>query len=570
MMSKCRLPLFLLLLLPLLLVIVVVVDDDYRIIIGITTTTFTNTASTVDVGIIDQQQQQEHYNDDDSNHNDDDDAISFSNNHYTSYHHQHIRHRHTNKIDPESTTTSTTIDATSTPIPTTTTTATSSTLPTTTNSLTATAMDQSRLLLQDSYRTTINITTEECTNVCFTIDDDDDDPAALGMFDMITNFFQRIFHTLFSHPPNQEDDEEKSMYNNTMIPTKSITPTLSNYSSKTMILTKLLRKEQQILVNDTTLTTNHVSMLDTMYNISVLNMELLSSIIDPMIFDMKQSTDPIIDMQTLGCYVTQIVSVIQNTTLPTIEFIVKVLYTKLGNDEMKQRYEQYTVTKASKSNTQQQQQIVPPPVTTTTTSSTTATCLLDTTNTVSMKVMNLSTIVDNFYTFLFTIDDRDGPLIHLSRIIYLLILSPLAIVAGILAIVPGIIALIFLAVPGGFLVFFFLAIVAYSLLNYPFFVFGYLIANIQDLVKDLLYGIDHKVDISKNSNIINTDNIIDHMLFVLNSPIDAIRNKVTAATVDVKGRIYDNDGDTYSEDEVNCEMTMLNCKNNALLHVLPF
>ena len=132
-----------------------------------------------------------------------------------------------------------------------------------------------------------------------------------GFFSDNSSLFGRLINGIFNR--RQEDDPKYP------VPTATILPLLSNYSTKFKSLAALIRKES---VNDAALskTPDAIRM---MYNISATNMESVATVLDPMLEQLRQHET--IDIRTISCNIMQILTVLRDVTVPTIQSTAQLI-----------------------------------------------------------------------------------------------------------------------------------------------------------------------------------------------------------------------------------------------------
>jgi hypothetical protein len=148
---------------------------------------------------------------------------------------------------------------------------------------------------------------------------------------MLSRLMNRLFGFTF---PNRSSGGTNEKYN---IPTETIVSMLSTYSQKAESLAASIRRQGQNYT--ASLDADTAEILTSLHDLSAENMELVAALIDPIVADMNQSET--INSTNIGCSFGQILVFIRDTTLPNILSITEIVYTKLGNAQMKRQYEAF-------------------------------------------------------------------------------------------------------------------------------------------------------------------------------------------------------------------------------------
>jgi hypothetical protein len=146
-------------------------------------------------------------------------------------------------------------------------------------------------------------------------------------------------------------------------------------------------------------------------------MEAVATVLDPILENMRQQ--PTMDVRTVSCNMMQILTLIRDTTVPNIEMMAKLIYTKSNSAEMKDRFSDYTISNENA--------VVGTAASNIFSEDGTSTCLLAPNNT---------TIRDRFFDlldFLFDPCIEIGPIAHVVSIILLLIAFPISILVSLVS-----------------------------------------------------------------------------------------------------------------------------------------
>jgi hypothetical protein len=147
----------------------------------------------------------------------------------------------------------------------------------------------------------------------------------------VTGFFENMggLFKFFTH--RTKDDQQL------MIPTELIVPLIAKRRSKVNSLISTIRQTSH---NNSSTTSTFVKML---YELSVENMISVLAVLDPILNDTSQNNP--MDVTTVGCHLTQISTLLNEYTIPNIEFIAQLLYTQSNNTEMTDHFYKYKASK---------------------------------------------------------------------------------------------------------------------------------------------------------------------------------------------------------------------------------
>ena len=422
------------------------------------------------------------------------------------------------------------------------------------------------------------------------VEETEDEDASRGIFGRLTglfdgnqNIFSRLMHGLFRLFNRSQEDDPKYL-----IPTDTILPLISNYSTKVKSLAAMMRQEG---VKDAALSKTPDAIL-MMYNISAENIESVATVLDPILVDLQQHET--LDVRTISCNMMQILTLLRDVTVPNIELMAQLIYTKSNNGEMKDRFNQYTKSTGSAASST---------TSTSTSSSEDGTCLIDASST---TLTSKSTVRDRFFDlldFLFDPCIEIGPVTHVLSNILLLVVFPISILVSF--------------VSTTILIFYLLADFLRSILGLPdnsndgyegiildyvftvtilapLIVAVSILRNVRGFVEDLFdpflpnpptenfvaefpspIPIDPQINVPTDAPILRRNTIRRdisqisdvnyHISILLDAPIEAI----IAATQSERG--FSNgadDDDTHTD--IHCDISSLICNNNALLNTLPF
>jgi hypothetical protein len=359
-------------------------------------------------------------------------------------------------------------------------------------------------------------------------------------------------------------------FKNSLMSTNTVISVLCNYNLKFQSLSELLNDEMYNIDNAEKNSTNinndnddADSVVMSMYNASVYNMRIVSDIITSLFQDLQTSES--IHITTFTCAMYQLATFLRDTTVPNIVSLTEVIVTKSNNITLQDRFTKYTTAMRSdltytstgtivQSNTiREATAAVCRP---TTFDRTTTTTIVTTTPNFDLAIATARQ--NNLFPILAWLsacnEESMGPIQHLLAIVVNLILFPLSIVGGILL---GLITLFFIVLPGRgpptLLILTFGA---------PFFVILFILRNIRGLFRDVVSPmLQFQDDVARTSNT-TIQNVMNRFSMVLDSPIQNVIDTMQQPTA--------NRGDTNKEEEIECEIKALSCKNDAFLKVLPF
>ena len=157
--------------------------------------------------------------------------------------------------------------------------------------------------------------------------DDDEEEETGGVLGGLLSRLMNGFFKLFKR---REDDGPKYT-----IRTESIIPLLDESSARFKSLSELIMQESE---TDAALSTtpDAVKML---YTAAADNMLLVSTVLDPIVENMR--LQPTIDLRSMSCDFTRALTVMQAVTVPNIQLLGKLLYTKSNNAQTKLTIAQY-------------------------------------------------------------------------------------------------------------------------------------------------------------------------------------------------------------------------------------
>jgi hypothetical protein len=351
----------------------------------------------------------------------------------------------------------------------------------------------------------------------------------IGFFSNTKSIFGRFMNNILNIFTKRDDEKY-------MIPTDKILPLLSNYSSKFNSLAKMLREES---MNDATISTPP-DLVQLMYNISADSMESIATILDPIMDEMRQQDT--MHIRDMSCRMMHIVSIVRDETLPNIERVAQVLYTKSNNATMKDAFDKYTGTKTS-------------------------TKLNNSTQSKRQDTCSMYPWYDSFTAKLpiCNIDSGCGVIGSIISVITLLLLIPITLVVGILY-------AIFSYIMGVVLIFtspeeasnsFYAAFVS---LGYFAGVVVFLIVlisiNIIDIV-NMLFEPFLSSSSQSSTQLQQTNDIMYRLSDVLKSPLGTISDLLRDQNNFSKMK-------QDKKDAIDCEVSVLTCKNHALVEALPF
>ena len=384
-----------------------------------------------------------------------------------------------------------------------------------------------------------------------------------GYFHRTKSVFGRLMNGLLKFFNRLDEDEPKYL-----IPMDTILPMLSNYSTKLTMLAKTIRQKSE---KDSSLSKSPVA-IQMMYNVSAENMEAITTVLDPILDDMRKQ--PTIDASTLACHMMQILTVLRDVTLPNIQMMAQLVYTQPSRTELQDMMDSYT--------------------TSTMMTSTTSTCFNVPNEKASSNRLIVSALTSLFqvvFDFLYCTDFGFSSIVGILSVALLIILSPLILVVGIIAV-------IFFAI--GYTLFFIAIILnggccweqnsktarLYATIGAPLLIAMTLFKDIRVFVDDTLQSymqaLPTKFSTTSAATPVNgipddeavptvvqqTNDVMHHLLNVLKSPIETItfafqtENQFTNMILRDQSTSNDNDA-------MDCELVLLKCQNEALLNVLP-
>jgi hypothetical protein len=403
-----------------------------------------------------------------------------------------------------------------------------------------------------------------------------------GLLSRLMNGFFKIFK-------RREDDGPKYT-----IRTESIIPLLDESSARFKSLSELITQES---VTDAALSTtpDAVKML---YTAAADNMLLVTTVLDPIVENMR--LHPTIDLRSMSCDFTRVLKMIQDVTVPNIQLMGKLLYTKSNDAQTKFTIDQYIDTSFTS---------LPSAALTTTSRSDNSTCLprgrtptesatdgrqigptqspaaapasvmFPTVSPVRQKILSENLIRD-ILEFLFDDGSVDvTPVGNIVRIILLILLIPavvvvstiVAILAAILAVIIGIpliILDIFNITEGGSGASLFFILGIFAIILGPLITIVEILENIRELftinqntatseaTQDFFSTTFHPTT-SRQANEVKRS-----LLDVLDSPLNTIKK-----VLGNKNSLSDTTDD--EEEEMYCEMSALKCKTDAMNEILP-
>jgi hypothetical protein len=208
-----------------------------------------------------------------------------------------------------------------------------------------------------------------------------------------------------------------------------------------------------------------------MYNISANNMEAVATMLDPILENMQQHET--MDVRAISCDMVQILTLLRDVTVPNIQLMTQLIYTKSNNAAMNNKFPQkYT----------------PPNGESITSSTALTTCLSESTSASATSRVAFGTL----FNFLFSNNVDVGPLGHIASIILLIILFPFSIVVsiiGIIVLILYVFAYVLLPSPDntddGLLAFLLIVIFA-SIIGSPIIIIYKILQNIKEFFGDIL------------------------------------------------------------------------------------
>jgi hypothetical protein len=195
-----------------------------------------------------------------------------------------------------------------------------------------------------------------CANVCDDTDELFSDQVQVteveaenkGFFGLIINRFDGAFDSgsRFGRLMNgffnlfQQRQRNKPKYE---ISTDLLLSSLSNFSVKAKSLAALIRSESLTYAAES----DTPDVITSLFDLSAENMESVASVIDPIVDDMRQYET--MDLATVSCSIGQLLTHLRDDTLPNIISISEFIYTKSGNEDMQQMYDNYIATRTAPS-----------------------------------------------------------------------------------------------------------------------------------------------------------------------------------------------------------------------------
>jgi hypothetical protein len=393
----------------------------------------------------------------------------------------------------------------------------------------------------------------------------------VGFFRNSKDIFRRWMNGLRIIFNRNTDDDPKFL-----ISTKKTYPLLSNYSTKFRSLAVLIRIES---ANAAVLskTPDAIRML---YNISAENMEVVATVLDPILDNMRQQDA--MDIKDISCNMMQILFVLRDTAIPIIKTTTQFIFAKSNNAAMIDRFNDYT--KSSESSVVETAVTSSEDITCAHVSSPTKSCF-------SAIFGDCGDILDALLS-----DDYivSGPIEHIAVIILAIVAFPIAIVGSI---IPTIILILVLTVNyimvlfGGdnslndgfeqLFLFVFLGSFAVAPLYVAFILFRNVLGFFRAILDPFLPDRPtleptpapisapspptfFQIDLPASTEYAQqASDVIYRLSEVLDSPLE------TTLTVFQNENAF-LDARKGDEDEVDCEMATLKCKNDALIDVLPF
>jgi hypothetical protein len=304
----------------------------------------------------------------------------------------------------------------------------------------------------------------------------------------------------------------------------------------------------------------HTGGFSNLYDLSAENMESVSTLLDSIVGGIQR--DEALDSHTINCYFMQLLELIRDNTIPNIEYIVQILYTQSGDEEILDTFNTYLTNKLNQS------------------ASVTAS------NDNGDKCMGPSTTSSSSSSLrLFSADNG----IHhrsmqggLATIVGYVLLGVLWFLLSLITIIPYLILdLVFDACKGCAVSFepgppgpsdclcLFLEIFSYP----SILIFGFVFNTLKNLVNNItgsnafnrLLSLINATKSSPGSTQDNND-LMPYLHDVLKSPIDAI----LALPHNSDEMINLSKTNMVLMDEVVCEVAVLKCSNEALLSASPF
>ena len=197
-------------------------------------------------------------------------------------------------------------------------------------------------LLEEDDNTCVNVCNDDTLSTLQAINVEEMELKDNSFFGRITYFFDQN-KNMFGNWMNgflkllngrNGDDNDDPKYS---IPTDQILPLLSNYSIKFKSLATMIRKERG---DDAALSTTPDA-IRMLYNISAANMESIASVLDPILEEFRQ--EDMMDVRAVSCHMMSLLTLLRDTTVPNIERMTQLIYTKSNRDALKDRFTDYTI-----------------------------------------------------------------------------------------------------------------------------------------------------------------------------------------------------------------------------------
>ena len=378
-----------------------------------------------------------------------------------------------------------------------------------------------------------------------------------GLLGRLMNGFFKIFN-------RRQDDGPKYT-----VRTGSIIPLLEESSSKFKSLAELIKQES---VTEAALSTTSDAM-QKLYTAAADNMMLVATVLDPIVDDMRSK--PTMDIRSISCDVTRVLTVIRDVTVPNIKLMAKLIHTKSNDVQTKYLINQYVDTSEIGSFTPSSAAITTLPRTTC------AEVVVSSTTTASRQFTGEIGSIADIIKILFTADEELGPIGNIAAIIVLIIFFPISIVLSIVVTILVIIIAFFVVIiallgggsegtnnddVGELIVYFLIGLAIAS----PIVVIIKILVNIREF-----FTIDPRIPAPptpsptvspaprQTSGAQQVNEVRHHILDVLDSPLDTI-----IKVLGNKNSLYDSTDE--EGDEIDCEMSSLKCKTDALSKLLPF
>ena len=410
-----------------------------------------------------------------------------------------------------------------------------------------------------------NVVSDLVASVVFDVDiqegeeqqDDGEETGGVlgGLLGRLMNGFFKIFN-------RRQDDGPKYT-----VRTENIIPLLEESSSKFKSLAELIKQES---VTEAALTTTPDA-IQKLYTAAADNMMLVATVIDPIVENMRlQST---MDIRSISCDVTRVLTVIRDVTVPNIQLMGKLLYTKANDAQTKLTIDQYIDTSKITTTTSSNPSSA---LTTTSSRSDANTCSqFDTssatsTTTTSRLFLEDLNAIGVLLTFLFADSIQVGPIGNIVSIILLILLFPISIVISIVVSILAILVVLFYALlgfPGGNdddgLALALIIILVLIVIGSPILIILEILENIREFFTINPRNPTPSPSSSQASGAQQANEVKHHLLDVLDSPLDTI-----IQVFGNKNTLSDTTDD--EEEEIDCEMSALKCKTESLNDILPF